>query len=120
MDDITQKGATDVVQTEYGPVIGGVDGGIRIFRGIPFAASTAGESRWKPAQPPKAWKEPRDATKFGPDSPQVYRIKPRSPGIDEDCLSVNVRTPAKDDKANLPVLVWLYGGSFVGGSGSAY
>jgi carboxylesterase type B len=109
---------SDAVQTEYGPVAGEAKGGTRIFRGIPFAQAPQGELRWKPPVPPKPWKDVRDATQWGHDCPQVYAREMRAPGQSEDCLSLNVWTPAKDAGANLPVLVWLYGGSFVGGSGS--
>lgn len=117
MGDNTHKVMTDPVQTEYGPVVGEA-GDIRVFRGIPFAAAPKGALRWAPPEPPLSWREPRQATEWGWDCPQNYARKFRSPGIDEDCLTVNVWTPATGDTSNLPVLVWLYGGSFVGGSGS--
>ncbi len=118
MGDITHKSMTDAVKTEYGPVVGEA-GDIRVFRGIPFAAAPVGALRWAPPQPPKPWREPRKALDWGWDCPQAYARKFRSPGIDEDCLTVNVWSPATaGENANLPVLVWLYGGSFVGGSGS--
>ncbi len=117
MNKQVQMALTDPVQTEFGPVVGEA-GEIRIFRGIPFAAAPAGVLRWAPPVPLKPWRTAREATQWGYDCPQVYDHKMRSPGISEDCLTVNIWTPARDDKASLPVLVWLYGGSFVRGSGS--
>src|SRR3974377_1142375 len=95
--------------------------GVRSFKGIPFALPPIGALRWKPPQPPKNWQGVRKADKFGPRAMQrsifgdmVFRSDSRS----EDCLYLNVWTPAKSAKDRLPVLVYFYGGGFVAGDGS--
>jgi para-nitrobenzyl esterase len=91
--------------------------GVRVFKGIPFAAPPVGNLRWKPPQPVVPWEGIREAKKFGP-SPEQGRIALLSSGIEysEDCLHINVWTAAKDATEKLPVLVWIYGGGFSGGS----
>ena len=95
--------------------------GVRSFKGIPFAQPPMGELRWKPPQPPKNWEGVRKADKFGPRTTQrpiFGDMGFRSNGMSEDCLYLNVWTPAKSSKAKLPVLVYFYGGGFVAGDGS--
>jgi carboxylesterase type B len=92
------------------------------FRGIPFAASTAGAGRWAPPSPPDAWgPAPLLATAFGPAC--VQAIIPSDPDVpdvqSEDCLSLNVYTPALGStpaKAPVPVMLFFHGGAFVAGS----
>ncbi|MCG2841113.1 carboxylesterase family protein [Sandaracinobacter sp. RS1-74] len=109
-------GAGPVVETDLGPVRGEAAKGAALFRGIPFAAPPVGDLRWRPAQPAKAWKPVRDATRFGPDCPQPTRPGDKAAPQDENCLTVNVFTP--DPKAKkLPVLVSIHGGAFFVGSG---
>ena len=104
--------ADDVVKTESGLVAGsGTE--VRAFKGIPYAAPPTRELRWKPPQPPKPWEGVRQATAFGAACMQAASV----PNIDEDCLTLNVWTPARDAKAGLPVMVWIHGGGFVRGSG---
>lgn len=96
-------------------------GGIRSFKGIPFAAPPVGDLRWKEPQPAKNWTDVRSAQKFGPRAMQRAIFGDmgfRSNGMSEDCLYLNVWTPAKSDKERLPVLVYFYGGGFVAGDGS--
>ena len=83
------------------------DPSITAFKGIPFAAPPVGDLRWRAPQPAKSWEGVKDATKFGPIPPQ------RQGGDDqsEDCLSINVWTPAKNAGAKLPVMFWIYGGA---------
>ncbi len=94
---------------------------IRIFRGIPFATPPVGDLRWKPPEPPGKWKGVRDATRFGPRAMQRNIFGDmifRASGTSEDCLYLNVWTPAKAAREKLPVLVYFYGGGFVAGDGS--
>jgi para-nitrobenzyl esterase len=115
--------AADVVQTANGPVEGrGVQpSGVRIFRGIPFAQPPTGELRWREPQPVKNWRDLRKALDFGPrcmQAPIFDDMVFRSNGVSEDCLYLNVWTPAKSSRDRLPVLVYFYGGGFVSGDGS--
>jgi para-nitrobenzyl esterase len=106
------------VVTESGAVAGtGTE--IRAFRGIPYAKAPVGALRWKPPQAAPAWSGVHDGSRFGPDCMQPNEYPElRGAGMSEDCLSVNVWTPAKTDRERLPVFVWIYGGGFTYGSGS--
>jgi para-nitrobenzyl esterase len=95
--------------------------GIRSFKGIPFAQPPLGDLRWKEPQPVKNWTGVRKADHFGPKAMQKNVFSDmvfRSDGMSEDCLYLNVWTPASSSKERLPVLVYFYGGGFVGGDGS--
>jgi para-nitrobenzyl esterase len=113
---------TDRVATASGPVEGTRSAtGIRMYRGIPFAAPPVRELRWKAPQPVKPWTAPIVADRFGPRCMQrpIYGdMNFRSSGVSEDCLYLNVWTPADRADAKLPVLVYFYGGGFNAGDGS--
>src|SRR5436305_1282535 len=117
-------GATpDRVKTANGIVegMGQQPSGVRIFRGIPFAQPPVGDLRWKPPQSPKNWEGVRQAIQFGPrcmQHPVFGDMNFRSNGMSEDCLYLNVWTPAKKGNERLPVLVYFYGGGFIAGDGS--
>ena len=106
-----------VVRTEGG-LLSGVGDGVRVYKGIPFAAPPVGERRWRPSEPAEPWDGIREATVFGADCPQELRPGSRAGRIDEDCLSLNIWTPARAADETLPVMVWFYGGSFLFGSAS--
>lgn len=95
--------------------------GVRNFKGIPFAAPPVDDLRWRAPQPVKPWQGERRADQFGPRCMQTSRlgsIDPLNPRMSEDCLYLNVWTPAKTAADKLPVMVWIYGGSFNVGAGS--
>src|SRR5215469_13162871 len=94
--------------------------GVRIFKGIPFSQPPVGNLRWREPQPVKNWTGMRNADQFGPRCMQRsggdYWF--RSKGMSEDCLYLNVWTPAKSATDRLPVLVYVFGGGFQNGDGS--
>jgi para-nitrobenzyl esterase len=96
--------------------------GVRSFKGIPFAQPPVGDLRWHEPQPARNWSGVRNADHFGPRCMQ--RTAPnadywfRSNGMSEDCLYLNVWTPAKSGRERLPVLVYIFGGGFQNGDGS--
>lgn len=107
-----------IVTLQAGALRGAREGPLTVFRGIPYAAPPVGALRWRPPQPPRSWSGVRDALVFGPDVPQPADADLRAPRQDEDGLYLNVWTPRAESGARLPVLVWLPGGGFLGGSGS--
>jgi para-nitrobenzyl esterase len=112
----------DTVKTRNGTVQGTTEAsGIRAYRGIPFAAPPAGDLRWKPPQPVKNWSGVRPADKFGAQCMQRRVFSDmvfRASGMSEDCLYLNVWTPAKSNNERLPVLVYFFGGGYTAGDGS--
>lgn len=115
-----------LVQTSAGPVCGvevsaydGAQETVQAFLGIHYAESTAGANRWHPPVPKASWSEPFVADSYGAPCPQgADELLPQRGEFSEDCLSVNVWTPAADG-AGRPVIVFIYGGAFVTGSTAA-
>lgn len=109
-----------IAETREGELRGVVEDGVEIFRGIPFARAPVGSRRFAPPERLEAWRGTRDALGFGAAPPQ--RRDPLSDAlgllhgcaIDEDCLHVNVYTPGREGER--PVLVWIQGGAFLGGT----
>ncbi|HYF19543.1 MAG TPA: carboxylesterase family protein, partial [Ramlibacter sp.] len=107
-----------VIATSLGRLRGRTTATGFAFLGIPYAAPPVGPLRWRPPQPAPCWEGTRDALAFGPDFPQAPNPRFRGPRHDEDCLYANVWSPTLDGAAKLPVMVWVHGGGFVGGSGA--
>src|SRR5208282_4241422 len=109
------------VTTDRGIVEGKKDGAVQAFLGIPYAAPPVGERRWKAPVAPAKWTGVRKAKEFGAHCMQgkiFGDMKFRDDGGSENCLSLNVWVPVKRPSANLPVMVWIYGGGFVAGATS--
>lgn len=97
--------------------------GLDEFKGIPYAAPPVGALRWKPPQPVATWTDVRKADRFGPrcmQRPLFGDMMFRSNGMGEDCLYLNVWTPASAENKHLPVLAYFYGGGFLAGDGSEF
>ena len=129
-----------VVKIDSGELRGVVDDGVVSYKGIPFAAPPVGELRWRPPQPVARWTGVREAAEYGANcmqgrfggpppaaarpgappaagpAPAAGPSRPAAPEPSEDCLFLNVWRPADPGARKLPVMVWIYGGGFVGGS----
>lgn len=124
-----------IAETKFGTLEGTVsNGGFALFRGIRYAAPPIGQLRWKPPAPPESWEGVKVCDTFGPICPQKDRslmdetghpivlVKnyPYPPRIDEDCLFMNIYTPAKDSGDRLPVMIYFHGGGVQEHFGSDY
>ncbi|VEB98143.1 Para-nitrobenzyl esterase [Cedecea lapagei] len=112
-----------VVNVEQGHLSGVLQGSILVYRGIPFAAPPTGNLRWRAPQPPESWQGVRAAETFAPACWQSLEyckaVGGGDPGqFSEDCLYLNIWTPARRDNKPLPVMVWLHGGGYTIGAGS--
>jgi para-nitrobenzyl esterase len=116
-----------IAQTEYGKVRGFILRGIHQFLGIPYGADTSGKNRFMPPQKPVPWNDIKPTIWWGNSAPQIMEKRYANAyssfvdhwnydDVSEDCLKLNIWTPALD-KANRPVIVWLHGGGFVNGNG---
>jgi para-nitrobenzyl esterase len=117
----------DPIRTDLGLVSGDTIGTagkqVRIFRGIPYAAPPVTDLRWKPPQPAQPWKGVRKCDKFGPYAIQhtwtsAWMGEMKDDNMSEDCLHLNVLTPAKTAADHLPVIVWVHDGGLDAGSGN--
>lgn len=116
--DVTADEARgDIRSTASGPVRG-VEGDVFSFLGIPYASAPTGDLRWRAPRPVKPWNDVREAVAFAPDCYGSSRLREGSlaPGVSEDCLYLNIWTPRNPGDGPLPVMVWVYGGGFVGGT----
>jgi para-nitrobenzyl esterase len=112
-------------ETHRGKVRGGLDGGIKVFKGIQYAAATGGLNRFRPPKPAPGWTDVRDTLAYGPMCPQLAAEHASFTAswtydkvASEDCLTLNVWTPTLHDQRKRPVMVWLHGGGFSSLSGS--
>jgi para-nitrobenzyl esterase len=120
---VTEACGVDSLQLEGGQIADATPNGlgIRLFKGIPYAAAPVGALRWKPPQPVESWSGIRSVAEWGPRCLQSNRLgdlDPLNKRMDEDCLYLNVWTPTRSNDQALPVMVWIHGGSNLNGAGS--
>ena len=117
-----------IADTQYGRVQGFLLRGLYNFRGIPYGADTGGSNRFMPPQKPEPWTDVRPAVWWGDSAPQImdgrydnafqaYADHWNYDALSEDCLRLNVWTPAIEDGGSRPVMVWLHGGGYTNGNG---
>jgi len=120
--------AGPIVETAAGKIRGAIQGKVSIFKGVPYGASTAGVGRFMPPAKPQPWTSVRDTLELGLRAPQQTANGPggiaqewaaldRREPMGEDCLCLNIWTPSPSRRNKLPVMFWLHGGGFAGGSG---
>lgn len=113
---------TKIVEIGNGKLQGYIDKGIEIYKGIPYAEPPVGDLRFNAPEPKKSWSGILESTKFSPVAPQPpspFTPQPAPPQSEEDCLTLNIWTPAADDKKR-PVMFWIHGGSYKTGSADNY
>ncbi|MBN2062321.1 MAG: carboxylesterase family protein [Deltaproteobacteria bacterium] len=117
---VAQEPAPAPVRVEGGVVQGVVEDGLTVYRGIPFAAPPVGDLRWRAPQPVVKWDGVKETFKFAPACVQGLMMGPGESGSApcEDCLYLNIWSPAKSQRDRVPVFVWIYGGGFAGGATS--
>jgi len=128
-DQVLQIGdSIAIAETKYGKVKGFILRGIYMYRGIPYGADTSGKNRFMPPQPPKPWTDTLPAVWWGNTAPQIMDNRYANAyssfvdhwnydDVSEDCLKLNIWTPAVGDGKKRPVMVWLHGGGYTNGNG---
>ncbi len=108
------------VRTDDGALAGARESGLSVYKGVPFAAPPVGDLRWRPPAPVVSWSGTRKANAFAPACMQHGVSMPGEtpPAVSEDCLYLNIWTPASSAHGHLPVIVWIYGGAYRNGSAS--
>jgi para-nitrobenzyl esterase len=116
----TSNAAAALALTTSGSISGVREAGVSVYKGVPFAAPPLGELRWRPPEPPAPWTGTRNAIAFAPACMQEGVSMPGEvpPADSEDCLYLNIWTPAKRIVERLPVIVWIHGGGYRNGSAS--
>ena len=117
---LATAGAAQQALTESGTISGVRANGLSVYKGVPFAAPPIGDLRWRPPMPAAPWTGTRKAETFAPACMQVGVSMPGEtpPSVSEDCLYLNIWTPADSPQEHLPVIVWIYGGGYINGSAS--
>lgn len=122
-----QEAGLGIVETAYGQVSGTVENGIAIYKGVPYAKPPVGDLRWAAPEDPEPWQGVRACDEYAPMAMQIlsttdwwgpefyYEWMDVRPQMSEDCLYLNVATPARSDQDNCPVLVWFHGGASMHG-----
>jgi para-nitrobenzyl esterase len=106
--------------TESGAISGLRESGLSVYKGVPFAAPPIGDLRWRSPVPVVPWTGTRKTDAFAPACMQTGVSMPGEtpPTVNEDCLYLNIWTPAQSVHQHLPVLVWIYGGGYINGPAS--
>ncbi|MHA1884497.1 MAG: carboxylesterase family protein, partial [Promethearchaeota archaeon] len=102
---------TKIIEINSGKLQGYIDKGIEIYKGVPYAEPPIGDLRFNAPEPKKSWSDVLDASEFSPVAPQPlspFTPQPPPPQSEENCLTLNIWTPAIDDKKR-PVMFWIHG-----------